>query len=128
MPQATLIWQRNAGSFFARGWRRERVSGQDGLDRLEELERKVRIAEEQLASTSAVLKAIPVRLRRRRQGFYGRGEIWRRPFAGVGFWAVDVGVPAVQKGLARRVDQARSGRRHGCYCSRQLVRVESEDA
>ena len=47
----------------------DRLRGQDGLDRLEELERKVRIAEEQLASTSAVLKAIRVRMRRRRQGF-----------------------------------------------------------
>ena len=71
----------------------DRLRVQDGLDRLEELERKVRIAEEQLASTSAVLKAIRARMRRLRQAFYGRGEIWRRPFTGVGFWAVDVGVP-----------------------------------
>ena len=37
---------------------------------MEGLEQKVRAAEEQLASTSAFLKAIQVRLRRRSQGFY----------------------------------------------------------
>ena len=41
----------------------DRLRGQDGLDQLEELERKVRTAEEQLAS-------IRVRMRRRRQGFF----------------------------------------------------------
>ena len=46
------------------------LRGQDGLGRLEELEQKVLTAEEQLASTSAFLKAIRVRMRRRRQGFY----------------------------------------------------------
>ena len=48
----------------------DRLRVQDGLDRFEELERKVRTADEQLASTSAVLKEIRVRMRRRRQGFY----------------------------------------------------------
>ena len=52
----------------------DRLREQDGIDRLEELERKVRSAEEQLASTSAVLKATRVRMRRRRQGFY-EGEL-----------------------------------------------------
>ena len=142
------------GSFFPRGWRRvrqsigvDRLRGQDGLDQLKQLERNVRIAEEQLASTSAVLKAIRVRMRRRRQGFYveelhsawkrrdlaatfRRSRLLRRSALGCqeeGLQSAD-GSAAVLEGLAGRVDQARSGRRHECYGSRHQVRVESEDA
>ena len=46
----------------------------------EELQQRVRTAKEQLASTSAILKAIRLRLRRRRQSFYEE-ELrlaWRR--------------------------------------------------
>ena len=63
--------------------------------------------------------------------WHGRGEIWRRPFAGVGFWGCQekrLQSDDVQKGPAGRVDQARSGRRHDCYGSRQnWSEWESED-
>ena len=68
----------------------DRLRGQDGLERLEELERKVRTAEEQLASTSAVLKTIRVRMRRRRQGFYEeelRLACKRRDLAAIFRWS-----------------------------------------
>ena len=48
----------------------DRLLGQDGVDSTEELQQKVRTAEEQLAQTSAALKAIRLRLQRRRQSFY----------------------------------------------------------
>ena len=44
--------------------------GQEGVESTEELQQRVRSAKEQLASTSAILKAIRLRLRRRRQSFY----------------------------------------------------------
>ena len=47
----------------------DRLQGQEGLERSEELQQRVRAAEEQLARTSAVLMAIRCRLRRRRQSF-----------------------------------------------------------
>ena len=58
----------------------DRLRGQDGLGRLEDLEQKARTAEEQLASTSAVLNAVRVRMRRRRQGFYEKElrTVWKR--------------------------------------------------
>ena len=81
----------------------DRLRGQHGLGRLEELEQKVRTAEEQVASTSAFLKAIRVRMRRRRQGFYEE-ELrlaWkRRDLAGTFRWAVDDGAP--RRGTAER--------------------------
>ena len=40
------------------------------MESAEELQQRVRTAKEQLASTSAILKAIRLRLRRRRQSFY----------------------------------------------------------
>ena len=48
----------------------DRLQGQEELERSEELQQRVRAAEEQLARTSAALKAIRCRLRRRRQSFY----------------------------------------------------------
>ena len=47
----------------------DRLQGQEGLERSEELQQRVRVAEEQLARTSASLKAIRLRPRRRRQSF-----------------------------------------------------------
>ena len=60
-----LAAKRRELRFFI-GWRRERVSGVDRLRGQDGL----RTAEEQLASTSAFLKAIRVQMLRRRQGFY----------------------------------------------------------
>ena len=48
----------------------DRLLGQEGVESSEELQHRVRTAKEQLASTSAILKAIRLRLRRRRQSFY----------------------------------------------------------
>ena len=48
----------------------DRLQGQEGLERSEELQQRVRAAEEQLARTSAPLKATRLRPRRRRQSFY----------------------------------------------------------
>ena len=48
----------------------DRLQEQEGLERSEELQQRVRVAEEQLARTSAVLKAFRCRLRRRRQSFH----------------------------------------------------------
>ena len=48
----------------------DRLLGQEGVESAEELQQRVRTAKEQLASTSAILKAIRLRLRRRRQSFY----------------------------------------------------------
>ena len=48
----------------------DRLQGQEGLDSSEELLQRVRAAEEQLARTSAALKAIRCRQRRGRQSFY----------------------------------------------------------
>ena len=45
----------------------DRLQGEEGVERSEEIQQRVRVAEEQLARTSAVLKAIRCRLRRRRQ-------------------------------------------------------------
>ena len=42
---------------------------QEGVESAEELQQRVRTAEEQLASISAILKALRLRLRRRRQSF-----------------------------------------------------------
>ena len=50
--------------------------GQEGMERSDELQQKVRIAEEQLARTSASPKAIRLRLRRRRQTFMRRSSDW----------------------------------------------------
>ena len=67
--------QREGGSSSRIGWRPRRTSErivsrrQAGLERSEELQQRVRIVEEQLARTSAVLMAIRLRLRRRRQSF-----------------------------------------------------------
>ena len=48
----------------------DRLLEQEGVESAEELQQRVRTAQEQLASTSAILKAIRLRLRRRRQSFY----------------------------------------------------------
>ena len=48
----------------------DRFLGQEGVESAEELQQRVRTAKEQLASTSAIFKAIRLRLRRRRQSFY----------------------------------------------------------
>ena len=48
----------------------DRLLGQEGVESAEEVQQRVRTAKEQLASTSAILKAIRLRLRRRRQSFY----------------------------------------------------------
>ena len=48
----------------------DRLLGQEGVESTDELQQRVRTAKEQLASTSAILKAIRLRLRRRRQSFY----------------------------------------------------------
>ena len=48
----------------------DRLLGQEGVESAGELQQRVRTAKEQLASTSAILKAIRLRLRRRRQSFY----------------------------------------------------------
>ena len=48
----------------------DRLLGQEGVESAEELQQRVRTAKEQLASTSAILKTIRLRLRRRRQSFY----------------------------------------------------------
>ena len=54
--------------------------GQEGVESAEELQQRVRTAKEQLASTSAILKAIRLRLRRRRQSFYEKELrlVWKR--------------------------------------------------
>ena len=48
----------------------DRLLGQEGVESAEEPQQRVRTAKEQLASTSAILKAIRLRFRRRRQSFY----------------------------------------------------------
>ena len=58
----------------------DRLQGQEGVESTEELQQKVRTAEEQLANTSAILKASRLRLRRRRQSFYEEEHrmAWKR--------------------------------------------------
>ena len=48
----------------------DRLLVQEGVESAEEFQQRVRIVKEKLASTSAILKAIRLRLRRRRQSFY----------------------------------------------------------
>ena len=58
----------------------DRLQAQEGLERSEELQQRVRVAEEKLARTSATLKAIRNSLRRRRQSFYEEEHrlAWKR--------------------------------------------------
>ena len=75
-PRITQTWRRSGGSFLCSGFEarksigEDRLLGQEGVESAEELQQRVRTAKEQLASTSAILKAIRLRLRRRRQSFY----------------------------------------------------------
>ena len=124
----------------------DRLQGQEGMERSEELQQRVRVAEEQLVGTSASLKAIRLRLRRRRQSFYEeelrlawkRRDLaatfrWSRSLGGRRWGGQEEGLQGVvgstplEKGVAGRVDQARSRRRHGSDGSRKLVRVEGLD-
>ena len=73
-------WQREGGSYSRIGWGgawkdigEDRLQRQEGLERSEEPQQRVQIVEEQLARTSAVFKAIRLRLRRRRQSLPRRG-------------------------------------------------------
>ena len=82
LRQVMQTWQREGGSYSRNGWRPGRTSarivsrGRRAWNVRSELQQKVRIAEEQLARTSASLKAIRLWLRRRRQSFYEEGSHW----------------------------------------------------
>ena len=123
----------------------DRLQGREGLGSSEELVQRVRAAEEQLARTSAALKAIRCRLRRRRQ-FFCEEELrlaWKRRDVAATFrwsrllggrrWGGQkeglqgvVGSTPLEKGVEGRVDQAGSRRRHGGVGSRKLVGLEAQ--
>ena len=142
MRQVMQTWQREGGSYSRSGKDigDYRLQGQEGLERSEELQQRVRVAEEQLARTSAVLKAIRCRLRRRRQSFYEE-ELrlaWKRRdtfrFAGwpsLGakkrdYRALSAALPS-RKAWQDEWTQPGSRRRHGGVGSRKLVGMEGSD-
>ena len=101
----------------------DRLLGQEGVESAEELQQRVRTAKEQLASTSAILKAIRLRLRRRRQSFYEeelrlawkRRDLAATSLESIAWWETlgsqeerlqgDVCCTSVKEGRERRVDQ-----------------------
>ena len=69
----------------------DRLQEQEGLERSEELQQRVRVAEEQLARASAVLKAIRCLSMKRSSDWPGKDVTWRPLSDGVVCWVAVVG-------------------------------------